>query len=60
MIDVRIEDRTIVEERGISGSGIELMTEVITLAAYVLNFLTNDAQVYGVFKINAGGRDKKA
>lgn len=39
MIDVRIEDRTIVEERGISGDSLELMTEILTLAAYVFDWL---------------------
>lgn len=50
MIDVRIEDRTIVEERGISGDSLELMTEAVTLAAYVLDFLAKDETTHSVLK----------
>lgn len=50
MIDVRIEDLTIVEERGIEGSGLQLMTEVATLAAYALDFAAKDEISHSVLK----------
>lgn len=49
MIDVKIEDRT-VEERELCGSGFELITEVVTLTAYILGFVAKDRQMYDVLK----------
>ena len=50
MIDVKIEDLTIVEERGIEGSGLQLMTEVVTMAAYVLDYAAKDEVSYAVLR----------
>lgn len=49
MLDVKIEDRT-VEERKMSGSGLELMNEAVVLVGYVLDFVAKDEKMYEVLK----------
>lgn len=50
MIDVRIKDRTVIEERELSGSALELLTEVVTLAAVVLDHEANDEATHTALK----------
>lgn len=50
MIDVRIKDQTVLEERELEGSAFELLTEVVTLAACVLDHAAQDESTHTALK----------
>ena len=50
MIDVRVANQVVLEERAVEGSPLELMTEVVTVAALILDRVSKDKETYDVMK----------
>ena len=50
MIDVRVANQVVLEERAVEGSPLELMTEVVTVAALILDRVSKDKETHTVMK----------
>ena len=50
MIDVRVANQVILEERDIAGSPLDLMCEVVTIAGLILGRVSKDEETHTVMK----------
>ena len=50
MIDVRVANQVILEEREIAGSPLDLMCEVVTIAGLILGRVSKDEETHTVMK----------
>ena len=50
MIDVRVANQVILEERVIEGNPLELMTELVTIAGLILDRVSKEQETYDVMK----------